>query len=123
MTCWDYGGTNHYLDPGSVLWARQVSSSVTTGDSCGAVVRASSANDLVVGIRPGGNYCLVDPGAAGSEVGGAAVSAGTWVTLGVEGELYANFGTFGPGDWLRCTARDVTHNKVIDPAAAAWVTC
>ncbi len=41
------------------------------------------------------------------------------MALGVEAELYSGSFEGSPGDWLRCTARDITHNKVIDPAAAA----
>jgi hypothetical protein len=119
LTCWDYDGANHYLDPGSVLWARQVGSAVT-GSTCGTVTRAGTA-DLVVDTRPGSDYCPVKAGAAGSQLDAVAVPAGTWVALGVEAELYSGFFSESSGDWLRCAARDVTHNKVIDPAATAWV--
>lgn len=119
LTCWDYDGANHYLDPGSVLWARQVGSAVT-GSTCGTVTRAGTA-DLVVDTRPGSTYCPVTAGATGSRMDAVAVPAGTWVALGVEAEMYSGFFSENPGDWLRCTARDVTHNKLVDPAATAWV--
>ena len=46
---------------------------------------------------------------------------GTWVALGVEAELYSGSFEGSHADWLRCAARDITHNKVIDPAATARV--
>ncbi len=119
LTCWDYDGANSYLDPGSVLWARQVGSAVT-GSTCGTVTRAGTA-DLVVDTRPGSTFCPVKAGATGSQMDAVAVPAGTWVALGVEAELYSGSFSESHGDWLRCSACDVTHNKVIDPAATAWV--
>ncbi len=121
LTCSDYEGVSSYLDPGSVLWARQVSSAFT-GSTCGTVTGAGTANDLVADSRPfPPPVCPVQAGSAGSQVGGVAVSSGTWVALGAEGSLYAANYVTDPGDWVRCAARDVTHNKVIDPAATAWV--
>lgn len=43
------------------------------------------------------------------------------MALGVEAELYSGSFEGSHADWLRCAARDITHNKVIDPAATAWV--
>ena len=119
LTCWDFDGTNSYLDPGSVLWARQVSSAVT-GSTCGTVTRAGTA-DLVVDTRPGSTFCPVKAGTTGSQMDAAAVPAGTWVALGVEAELYSGSFEGSHADWFRCTARDITHSKVVDPAATAWV--
>lgn len=120
MTCQSSGGAA-YLDPDSVLWARQVGSALA-GHTCGTVTGATASADLVLDGRYTKNdpYCPVGAGPAASQVGGAAVVAGTWVVLGADA-LNSMSGTSVPGEWFRCSARDVTHNKILDDGATAWV--
>lgn len=120
MTCQNSGGAT-YLDPGAVLWGRQVGSAFA-GQTCGTVTGATASQDMIMDGRYTRNdpYCPVGPGAAASQVGGAAVTPGTWIVLGAEGSLNSMSGDV-PGDWFRCSARDVTHNKVLDAGATAWV--
>jgi len=99
-----------YLDPGAVLWARQVTSSVT-GNSCGTVGGATSTTDAVADMRT--TQCGIGFGTGASQVGGTAVAPGTWVLLGAEqGDLSAQVGGF-----VRCRATNPGANKVLDAHA------
>ncbi len=110
VTCRADSNGGVYLDPGVVLWARQVTSSVT-GNSCGTVGGATSTTDAVADMRTA--QCGIGFGTGASQVGGTAVTPGTWVVLGAEqGDLSSMVGVF-----VRCRATNPGANKVLDAHA------
>jgi hypothetical protein len=111
--CIAFYGNGPYLDPGLVLWARKVPSSFV-GNTCGTVT-PSGTTDLVADVRAT-KLCPIGTGTAASQVGGVRITAGSWVVLGTESALDADTSQF-----VRCLAKDVTHNRNLDAHATAWV--
>jgi len=110
VTCQSDSGSGIYLDPGIVFWARRVTSSVT-GNSCGTVGGVTATTDAVADMRT--TACGIGFGTGASQVGGTAVTPGTWVLLGAEqGDLSSIVGGF-----VRCRATNPGANKVLDAHA------
>jgi hypothetical protein len=105
------------LDPNAVFWARPIPGFLSSA-TCGTVMPAGGAGDpppAVADMRTNSVQCPIASGTAVSQVGGVSISPGTWVVLGAEQGMFTSLGTF-----VRCQAKDVGANKVIDKNATLW---
>jgi hypothetical protein len=114
VQCGSRQGGPVYLDPGLVLWARQVPSAVT-GSSCGTILGAATTTGAVADMRI--SKCTIGVGTGASQMGGTAITPGTWVVLGAEqADLSTSFAGF-----VNCRATNPGTNKVLDAHADVWL--